>query len=148
MKNTTILLTSLTVIVIGGLLYLSLPGTDTKIKDTGTSGAEKHQILSALDRSNIGIESALPDKPPVKNSDTLLTTLQKEKYSNLPDERRTEMLEVISATNQARNTVSSGAEKYFDLVEDDKKFVELDALADQKIIELNRLLKEKQTSAD
>jgi len=72
---------------------------------------------------------------------------QKEKYRNLPDSDREEMIEILSATDESSEVVSSGARKYFDLVNDDKKLEQLDAEIEEKIALLNRLPGDKETKS-
>lgn len=68
-----------------------------------------------------------------------MTETQKEKYSNLSDSDRGEMLELVSAENEANDAVSEGARKYFELVKEDKNLEKLDAEIEEKIAYLNSL---------
>jgi hypothetical protein len=133
------------ILVLGGLAYL---GQDTLfndqdvvktnivdvIKDKGNSP----ETVSQQDESQPKV-TVEPTEISVENVALTMTESQKEKYSNLSDTKRAEMIEVLSATDESNDTVSAGARKYFDLANDDKKFEKLDAEIEETIAQLNLL---------
>ncbi len=70
----------------------------------------------------------------------LLSDQQKEKYRNLDDVRQREMLQMISATEQARMMIEQSKREYFDLLKQSDLLAKKSAEVDQMILELTHNL--------
>ena len=135
-------------LVVGGLAFIGQESlfNEQDIVQPKASDVIKVEVDKpvALNQSTTSDTVVAPSEISSEQALSAMTELQKEKYQNLSDTNRTEMIEVISATDETSDTVSIGARKYFDLVNDDKKFEKLDADVEEKIAHLKLLPKDNQ----
>lgn len=103
--------------------------------------------LSAEDRNTLDDNTVNEAPTPEQQALAVMSESQKEKYQNIPDEDRAEMIEVVTATSQSSQAVAEGAERYFELVEDDQRFEQLDAEAEASIAQLKKQVEAREQGA-
>jgi hypothetical protein len=135
----------LCVLVLGGLAFL---GKDALFNEQDIVQTDVGEVINTKENTSEGAfqqdqsqpnTALVPTENTVENAALTMTGSQKEKYSNLSDAKRVEMIEVLAATNESNDAVSVGAQKYSDLLNDDKKFEKLDADIEETIAQLNLL---------